>query len=179
MNAVLDSACATGARALCVETARSCQLSRKLAGRRKRGIWRVSVGVRLLGLTLMTASVCAVADDSGLALPTLIAVDSDLGAAVVRSDTGNLITVRRGETISPGRWKLDSVAASAVVLVVAGVDDPEAGTQVRLDLGAPDSSPLIIRDRAPDLPMAPRLVLQIGVRKPIEAHSSDTSRDHQ
>lgn len=115
--------------------------------------------------------------DDDLGLPALVAVDSDLAAAVIRGDNGDLTVIRRGDPIGPGRWRLDSISDTSVVLVTVADDDREAGTRVRLHVESANTSPLIVRREAPPTPLAPRLVLQTGTMKPVATDSTDHSRD--
>lgn len=142
------------------------------------GTGRVALcAFRLLILATVSLQNFLHAADNDLHLPTLVAVDSDLAAAVVRGDKGNLMVIRRGDPIGPGRWRLDSVAKASVILVTTTENDREAGTRVRLYVEADSTPPLIVRREAPVAPLAPRLVLETGTMMPVVTGTPDQPKD--
>jgi hypothetical protein len=130
-------------------------------------------------LPLLAAAIApvAIAAQPDLDLPTLISVDASSGAAVLRSSDGHLVIHRRGQQILQGRWQLQSVASDSVIVVPASSDDREAGTRVRLHLETAQAPPIVIRTKAPDEPLAPRLVLQTGRIERTTPDEPDKQRD--
>ena len=84
---------------------------------------------------------------------------------MLRLPDGQLKAARIDEAITPGRWRLHSVAPSWIVLVPAKDGDAEMGTRARLYLSSANKAPLLIREQAPPAPLAPSLHLQVG--KPV------------